>query len=155
MKRTFLGSLIWLAMSLSAVGQVPSTTCRPDADERRIFEVLIRHFQVMAGTVEIRPYDKPLATERYSPDVAAIIADFNHRNVTPCPGTDGPLAGIRLLAGSQNTQISRAGFDVPRTRAFIEITLIGGPEIGSGHYVILKKDAADWQVAEERQYRMF
>lgn len=118
-------------------------------------ETLLAHFQVFEGNVEIRPLGRALPADRPESVVASAVADFNARNGKACPALDGPVAGLRLIVGSLKTRLSRVGFDPAGTTAFAEVTMIGDPETGSGHFVVLRKDGRDWKVIEDRVYRMF
>lgn len=144
-----------MVLSFEASVQGLAGSCLPPADERTIHEVLLAHFHVNEGTVEVRHLTSPMSAERTDPAVAAAIADFNQRNGMACPAMEGPLTGLSLLAGSHRTRLSRVGFDVAGTTAVAEITMIGDPETGSGHFAVLKRDGAAWKVIEDRLYRMF
>lgn len=154
MKR-LLALMLTFLLSAPAIAQTVSDPCLPGPETRSVFDEILKHFLVMEGTVDVRPFERAVPAERYGADVAPAAADFNVRNAASCPNGDAPLTGLRLLAGPQKTRLSRVGFDALAMTAFAEITMIGGPEIGSSHYVILKKAGGTWKVVEERQYRIF
>ncbi len=144
-----------LLLASWAAAQMPADACQSVADERAVHDALLAYFQVMEGTVKVRPLGRSLAADKYDPAVAPAVADFNARNAFPCPAIDGPVAGLRLIAAPHRPQLSRAGFDAARTMAFAEITMIGGPETGSSHFIVLKNDGQAWKVIEDRIYRIF
>lgn len=154
--KNFLRTLVaCLLVASGAAGQTPPDACRSVADERPVQDALLAYFQVMEGTVEVRSLDRRLAADTYAPTVAPAVADFNTRNAGPCPAIDGPVAGLQLFPGTLKTRLSRVGFDATATTAFAEITMIGDPETGSSHFVVLKKDRQTWTVVEEYAYRIF
>jgi len=154
--RNFLRTLFaCLLLASGAAAQVPADVCQSVADERPVHDALLAYFQIMEGTVEVRPLGRPLAADKYDPTVAPAVADFNARNAFPCPAIDGPVEGLQLIATPHRTRLSRVGFDAAAATAFAEITMIGGPETGSGHFVVLKNDGQAWKVIEDRIYRIF
>lgn len=154
--RLFVRVLIaCLFVAGGASAQAPDAACRPSPGEKPVHEALLTHFQVVEGTVDVRPFDRIQPAEREEPAVGEAVADFNARNARLCPATDGPVPGLSLIAGPHRTRLSRVGFDGAGTTAFAEITMIGGPEIGSGHFVVLKRKGPTWTVIEDRIYRMF
>ena len=144
-----------LLVASGAAAQMPTDACQSVADERQVQNALLAYFQVMEGTVEVRPLDRLIAADKYAPTVAPAVADFNTRNAGPCSAVDGPVTGLRLIAGTLKTRLSRVGFDATATTAFAEITMIGGPETGSSHFAVLKKDGKIWTVVEDSIYRIF
>lgn len=138
-----------------AAAQAPSGACRPAPEEQLVHGLLLKHFMVVEGSVEVRPFAEAQTIQREDPRVGQAVADFNGRNAGSCPSVDGPVPGLSLLASSHKTRLSRVGFDAAGTTAFAEITMIGGPETGSSHFVVLRKEGKGWKVAEDRLYRIF
>jgi hypothetical protein len=147
--------IVFAFLASTAAAQRAADQCGLGADERTVLEAVLRHFQVMDGSVEVRPFERALPAERYTPEAAAAVGDFNTRNAGPCPAADGPLTGLSLIVGPLKTRLSRVGFDAASATAFAEITMIGGPEIGSSHFVLLNRGGGGWKVIEDRLYRMF
>lgn len=147
--------VVCLFVTSGAAAQAPDPVCQPSPGERPVHLALLTHFQVVEGTVEVRPLGGARPAEGLDPAVGQAVTDFNERNAGPCPSVDGPVPGLSLLAGSHKTRLSRVGFDAAGTTAFAEITMIGGPETGSSHFVVLRKEEKGWEVAEDRLYRIF
>lgn len=154
--KTFVSTLLFcLVVVHAAAAQEAGDPCSTGSDERAVHEALLAHFQVMEGTIKVAPLGRSLPTDGYDAAVAPAVADFNRRNAGPCPAIDGPFTGAPLFEGPQRTRLSRVGFDAGAATAFAEITMIGGPEFGSSHYVVLKRQGHGWAVSEELLYRMF
>lgn len=154
-KTAFLAAAISFLFSWNAVAQVPAARCVLAPDEQAVHRLLLKHFQIFEGTVKVMPYNGEARPDRYGPDIAPAVIDFNTRNRGACPVADGALADLSLIVSSHRTRLSRVGFDTAATTAFAEITMIGDPEIGASHFVVLKKDGERWTVTEDRRYRIF
>ena len=146
---------VGLVLAGAAFAQSPTDPCRPVADERPVHETLLTHFQVFEGSVKLAAYERPVPAGSYGPTIAPAVVDFNARNASACAAANGAMTDIPLIEGPHRTRLSRVGFDVDATMAFAEITMIGGPEIGSSHFVVLKRDGPRWIVIEEQLYRIF